>query len=108
MNNILYQIWFCLTLLSAVAATFIGIIILQQKTNSNDTDGNTNFKKAVAFAFFGVSMEVLSRFISLAIHTTTYPTSEIIICCIGRFVEVIGLWGLLLYLTSIWPFNNKN
>lgn len=108
MNNILYQIWFCLTLLSAVAAIFIGIVMLQQKINKDDEDGIRGFKKAIAFAFFGVSAEVISRFISLLFHMTYYPTSEILTCCIGRLIEVIGLWGLLLYMTDTWPFNEKD
>jgi len=102
--QILNQVWISLTLLSAIAGILLGIIVL---TQTSEDDRIANFKKAIAYAFFSVALEIVSRFIALTITNAEVSVVELIICSIGRLVESIGLWGLVLYLLKIWPFTGK-
>ena len=100
--SLLYQTWIALTLSAAIAAVLLGIITFQQQDESIN-----RFKRAVGIAYFGIAIEIASRFIALILHVTPIPLTELILCSIGRLIECAGLWGLVFYLLSIWPFNKK-
>lgn len=99
--QILNQIWILLTSASAIAGVMIGAVILIQITEGDEI---AKFKKAIAYAFFGVTFEIISRYIALITTTVKVPLIELIICSLGRFVECVGLWGLVFYILHIWPF----